>query len=40
MENPIENEKLIKELNYLLYTEMNECVLGIGLENNGLELMD
>jgi 3-mercaptopyruvate sulfurtransferase SseA len=40
MENPIENEKLIKESNYLLYTEMNECGLGIGLENNGLDLMD
>jgi len=39
MENPIENEKLIKESNYLLYTEMNECILGISLENNGLELM-
>jgi 3-mercaptopyruvate sulfurtransferase SseA len=40
MENPIENKKLIKESNYLLYTEMNECILGIALENNGLELMD
>ena len=36
----LKNEKLIKESNYLLYTEINECVLGISLANNGLELMD
>jgi hypothetical protein len=36
----LKNEKLIKELNYLLYTEINECVPGIALANNGLELMD
>ena len=40
MGNPIEKWKINKESNYLLYTEINECVLGIALANNGLELMD